>query len=235
MKEWRFKKGSYDCALIIDDCGEVSVSIDSDKVSCSDLFDNKVRFSKVISLKRENKKESCGGFTLDPKIFDEAARYRREIFAKIENAKRIAYETEYNAIMSGEKPLEIEYKEFEREDSYLISADAIVERGYYAKGISGKIIKELGCGRDEGWKGVKLYKEFEKATIHEMKKAHEERIAERKAIEMSKPAEQTFTASKGLSVGDIITKNYCKYKIIKARQDIDYDDIYTYKCIRIED
>lgn len=156
MKKWNFKKVGYDCSLTVNDNGKIQVEIGEEHVlkNCS-LCNKKLFFPLQITLKINGEDKSVQGFILDD--YDEIYEYRKKIIREIERKEKEERDKEYNAILNGEKKLDIKYHDGE----YL--------QGYTVYGVGAKVVEDLQCGKHvSGW-GTRVYDEFKDGDIEKMK------------------------------------------------------------------
>lgn len=173
--EWKFKKAEYDCTLAIDDDLNIRVKIgEREPFYAERLKDGAVIFYRSQTITANGNEKKIGGFKLPQ--YDEIKSYYENLKKEKEEKERREYEAEYNALMNGEKPLEISLFEGE------------YWQGYTATGVSRDVINDLHCGHD-----VDIYfrvdKEFIDGDIEKMK-AHAKEIEEAEKLRKEKELEE---------------------------------------------
>lgn len=173
-KSWTFYKNGYQMILSIDSREtklNIMLQLNNDKVrrsiSVKDIIDKDentvIRFRVPTKITIDNKIKYVSGIVLAN--FDKEFNQVKEVksyflMAKqgVENRLKEIHDKEYNEILSGRRPLDIEYFQGE------------YWSGAIVYGISEEVVKDLHCGRNLDGVGFMIYPEFEDGDIQKMKK-----------------------------------------------------------------
>lgn len=241
MKEWKFKKGTNDVLVTINNKLEIVVTINNVSKVGAILYEKKpiLAFSRDIKLIRDGKKSWCKGFSIEPGMHKEL---KEEIQKLKEEAER-QHQLEYDAYLSGKKKIILIKHE---PGDFLFTIDYLIKND-----IAREVLRDLGClsggvecGCAEHLKSeLKDKVNMEECTIDikdciALNKKREEEKEKKKAEEMLKPAIQSFNLEdkRGKTkIGDIIHRGYCEYIVDEIVEDIDYPELKTFVCHRKEE
>lgn len=190
--EWKFKKAGHNILLTITDDEKILLQIDEEApFECACLEHGNVMFGgKGKNLEINGKPQVVNGFDLKSiGLYDSIYSYR-------ESQKKEKHDKIYNAIMNGEMPLDVYYKDGEH------------LWGYTSNGISAEVICDLHCGKYiSGW-GVHVDEAFADGDIEKMK-AHynkiekEQKEKEQREKEQREKEKASYEAQKAKDLKDV--------------------------------
>lgn len=171
-KTWQFHKSGHNFNIIIKGVNanriDAEIQIDGDKtVKIDEIQGNLIKFKGYVHVEdtsylgvRFNDFEGQEG------QFAELTSY----YDLLKEKQKELHDTEYNAILSGEKSLDYHYEEGEH-----CSGDVVY-------GISAEVVRDLHCGRYIDGFGTVIDHEFQNADISVMKRHYEEWRKQQAAI-----------------------------------------------------
>ena len=128
MKKWCFRKKEHNFELIIEDNGEIVLQIDNEKPFKAKAIENKaVAFYGKHPLSVDGEKKYFDGINLENN-YEEIKEYYDHIIEKLVADGKEAHDREFNAILNGEKPLDIVFNDgeyFSGHIVYGVSADVV--------------------------------------------------------------------------------------------------------------
>lgn len=171
-KTWQFHKSGHNFNIIIKGVNangiDAEIQIDGDKtVKIDEIQGNLIKFKGYVRVEdtsylgvRFNDFEGQEG------QFAELTSY----YDLLKEKQKELHDTEYNAILSGEKSLDYHYEEGEH-----CSGDVVY-------GISAEVVRDLHCGRYIDGFGTVIDHKFQNADISVMKRHYEEWRKQQAAI-----------------------------------------------------
>ena len=178
MKKWCFAKKEHNFVLTIEDNGKVLLQIDKEKPFKAKSIENSaVVFYGKHPLSTDGETKYIDGINLDHLCnYNEIKEYYDHIIEKIVADEKAAHDREFNAILSGDKPLDIVFN------------DGEYFSGHIVYGVSADVVRFLHCGH-QMCDGYVLDKEFEDGNIERMKAHYENWKTQREKEEARKKIE----------------------------------------------
>ncbi len=243
MKNWKFKKGENDIKVYISRGLQIIVEINEKTEVMAEAKNGALAFVETVNLIRDGKKFPCSGFNIDSEMYSDIVNTVTTARKAAKEEKERAY---YNAHLHDNNLIEL--SKWESSD-YLYTVDYVavnkadkerLERMHCVCGQYSELKNELmdKVEQYETADGSIVYaiavKDCEDYCEKYEKDAAERRMA---AIEeeMKKPEEQIITVDDSdyeIRVGDIYTRNYCKYVVNRIVPDIDYPELKHCYCTR---
>lgn len=253
--EWKFKKGDYTVIVTTTKVGDLEVRVNDNTITYADLVGNKeiygLEFIKSLRLKRNGSTCMVPGFTITKQMYnemlEETTRIKSECDKEKEKRKReqeLKEKQLYDEYMSGNRPIEL----VETVDSEFWAITIHEPKN----GVAYKLLNELKCIKYKWTLVGELFDKIDKNTMtinvsdciayyNKVKADELAKQQERQQEELQKPEIQHFTeelengvnAIYNSSVGDIITRGYCKYRVTDVTPDCDYSNLMHITCKRI--
>lgn len=253
--EWNFQKGDYNINVSITPSYRCSLCIGKDIEVYAELVQDRniygLAFDKNIRLSRDGKLCDVSGFSIEKQMYDEISREIKnqriedEKQRKIQQAKKEAEHKQlYDEYMSGNRPIEL----VETVDSEFWAITVFQPKNEVVY----NVLNDLKCISYQWHLNRDLYPKVDTETmtisIKHCREFYEKTLANEKARkiktqqeELLKPEIQYFTeetetginAIVNSNVGDVITRNYCKYRVIGVTLDVDYPTLRHIACKRI--
>lgn len=179
MKKWCFAKKEHNFVLIIEDNGKVMLQIDNEKpFKAKSIENDAVAFYGKHPLSISGETKYIDGINLDHlDNHNEIKEYYDHIIEKLAADEKEAHDREFNAILNGEKPLDIVFN------------DGEYFSGHIVYGVSADVVRFLHCGH-QMCDGYVLDKEFEDGNIEKMKAHYEDWKTQREKEEVEKRLEE---------------------------------------------
>lgn len=251
--EWNFQKGDYNINVSITPSYRCSLCIGKDIEVYAELVQDRniygLAFDENIRLLRDGKLCDVSGFSIEKQMYDEILseitkqKLEDEKQRKIQQAKKEAEDKQlYDKYMSGNRPIEL----VETVDSEFWAITVFQPKNEVAY----NVLNDLKCISYQWHLNRDLYAKVDTETMtinvsdcvayyNKVKADELAKRQERQQEELQKPEIQYFTRELNddpiynSSVGDIITRGYCKYRVTDVTLDCDYSNLVHITCKRI--
>lgn len=163
-KTWHLHKSGHKFDITINGVNvneiDVDIKIDGDKtVKIDEIQGNLIKFKRYVRVRdTPYLGVRFNDFEGQEELFAELTNY----YDLLKEKQKELHDVEYNAILSGEKPLDYHYEEGD-----CCSGDVVY-------GISAEVVRDLHCGRYIDGFGTVVDREFQNTDISVMKRHYEE-------------------------------------------------------------
>lgn len=255
--KWNFRKGDYNVTVTTTIMGGLEIKVTDTVKTYANLMEDKagfgLEFTEPLRLKRNGATYLVPGFKITKQMYDEMLAETTKIKAELEKEREECRKKQE----AEEKQLYIDYKTGKQPIELVQDVDSeFWEIKIYrpANKVASNLLNELKCIKYNGALVDELIKKIDKSTmtinisdcVEHFNKVEADELARQQARrqeELKKPKIQHFTeeledginAILNSSIGDIITRGYCKYRVIDVVHDCDYPNLAHITCERLDD